>query len=470
MTENMQTRTATRHYSPLEAMAPEELQAKQLHLLRRQLRRLQNNGLFGLSLAKVDIDRIRSIEDFRRMIPVSRKADLIADQNAAPPYGKRLGIPSDDIVYVVTSGGTSGQGRETHALTSFDTQLVSLCFQWGWHWAGMDSRSIVANTFGVAMTSAGVWMHGALERLGANHLRLGKYDTAAKCALIEEHRPDFLIATPSYLRTLETELMRRGNILSHLGVRTILMTAETFTVDWAAEREALWNAKLYEWYGTSQKFLAFSCEHGCLHNGNHGVLHTMPTIWLLEVVDPDTGEHVREGEFGEVVATHLLAEAGPSLRYATGDRARFLGWTAPGRRSFPAIESGTISRLDDMMKIRALNVWPWQFDAALFIDGVKDYRGEVFLDDRNKEQIVITLELDEGAHWSPQQTANLGDRVRDYTGLRVDFTFAAERLGEFVDEGSKARRWKDLRNAPPNSQINRGEHATRAEHARASEQ
>lgn len=445
----MQMRTTTRHYSPIETVSVEELQGKQLDLLRRQLERLQRNAFFGPTLAGVDIQRIRSIEDFGRVVPLTRKSDLIADQRAAPPYGKRLGIPTDDIVYVVTSGGTSGQGRETHTLTRFDTQLVSLCFEWGWHWAGVGSGSIVANTFGVAMTSAGVWIHGALERLGANHLRLGKYDTPAKCALIEEHRPDVLIATPSYLRTLEAELTRRGNELSRLGVRTILLTAESFTVDWVRQRQALWGAKLFEWWGTSQKFLAFSGEHGCLHEDGHGMLHTMPTIWLLEVIDPDTGEHVREGEFGEIVATYLHAEAGPSLRYATGDRARYLGWAGPSGRSFPAIESGTVTRLDDMMKIRAINVWPGQFDAAVLVDGVRDYRGKVFLDDRSKEQIEITVELDDAwrPRWSAQDTQNLADRVRDQTGLRADITFATERLGEFVDEGSKARRWKDLRTA-----------------------
>ncbi len=447
----MQTRTAIRNYSPLETLSVGELRSKQLDLLHRQLERLKRNAFFGPTLAAVDVGRIRSLEDFRRLVPVTRKADLIADQGAASPYGKRLDIPTDDVVYVVTSGGTSGQGRETHTLTGFDTQLVSLCFEWGWHWAGVGSGSIVANTFGVAMTSAGVWIHGALERLGVNHLRLGKYDTPAKCALIEDHRPDVLIATPSYLRTLEAELMHRGNELSRLGVRTILVTAEAFTVDWVRQRQALWGAKLYEWWGTSQKFLAFSCEQGCLHEDGHGVLHAMPTIWLLEVIDPDTGEHVREGEFGEIVATHLHAEAGPSLRYATGDRARYLGWSGPSGRSFPAIESGTVSRLDDMMKIRALNVWPWQFDSALLIEGVRDYRGKVFLDDRSKEQLVITVELDDAwrPRWSAEDTQKLVDRVRDQTGLRADITFATERLGEFVDEGSKARRWKDLRAATP---------------------
>jgi phenylacetate-CoA ligase len=447
----MQTTTATRHYTPIETISIEELQSKQLDLLRRQLERLQRNPFFHSTLADVDIQQIQSIEDFRRQVPVTRKADLISDQRVEPPFGKRLGVSMEDVVYVVNSGGTSGQGREAHTLTRFDTQLVSMCFEWGWHWAGVGPGSVVANTFGVAMTSAGVWIHGALERLGANHLRLGKYDTPAKCALIEEHRPDVLIATPSYLRTLEAELIRRGNELSGLGVRTILLTAESFTVDWIRQREALWNAKLYEWWGTSQKFLAFSGEHGCLQHDGHGVLYTMPTIWLLEVIDPDTGEHVREGEFGEIVATHLHAEAGPSLRYATGDRARYLGWRTAHGRGFPAIESGTVSRLDDMMKIRAINVWPWQFDAALLIDGVRDYRGEVFFDDRSKEQIVIKVEVDSAwrSRWSEQDTQRLVDRVRDQTGLRADIKFADEHLGEFVDEGSKARRWKDLRTAMP---------------------
>jgi phenylacetate-CoA ligase len=162
---------------------------------------------------------------------------------------------------------------------------------------------------------------------------------------------------------------------------------------------------------------------------------------LLEVVDPETGEHVEPGEEGEVVVTFLESEASPLLRFASGDKARWLGWDCcECGRAFPALESGTISRYDDMLKVKGVSFWPAAVDALVFAQQVRDYRGRVYVDDAGRERVEVTV-----AAGRDVDLRRLAGELRERIGVAVDVRAGDVDADAFRDERTKARRWRDER-------------------------
>jgi len=149
------------------------------------------------------------------------------------------------------------------------------------------------------------------------------------------------------------------------------------------------------------------------------VLHFPPESGYYEVIDPESGVPVGHGETGELVITPFGADASPLVRYATGDRVR---WMAPGScpcgRPLAGIAAGEVERYDDMMKIRGVNVWPASFDRAVFALGaVSDYRGTIWVDDEGSERIEIRAE---GSGEPGALAEAVSASIHRVTGLRVD--------------------------------------------------
>jgi phenylacetate-CoA ligase len=215
--------------------------------------------------------------------------------------------------------------------------------------------------------------------------------------------------------------------------------------------EEAWGAKIYEWYGSSQRAAAANCEFGAIHEGRRGLLHHFPHLALLETLDRNTGQPVRHGEEGEVVVTFLSSEASPLIRFATNDRVRLMpASTCKCGRTSDGYESGTISRYDDMMKVRGLNLWPITIDdIVLTVPGVRNYSGAVRRDTTGREDIDVQVEFDVDVPLAKRAEINqsIEAQIRSVVGLRMDVHEAAQKLPEFKDTESKARRWRDERNA-----------------------
>jgi phenylacetate-CoA ligase len=247
------------------------------------------------------------------------------------------------------------------------------------------------------MASASLWNQAALERLGCNVLRLGGLPAHERLRWMAKYGAEVTAASTSYLMRLEFAADETGlDIASALGsLRRVFVGSGGWSLDWARERVARWDAVLHESYGMSQRGFAFSCEEGVLARAGRGVLHGLPHLCLMEIVDPATGHQVVHGEEGEVVITPFGVSAMPLVRYATGDRARFMqAHACRCGRPFDGVEAGTIGRYDDMLRIREVNVWPGAIDQVVFaFPEIGDYRGELTVDSTGREIARIAVEF-----------------------------------------------------------------------------
>ena len=301
-------------------------------------------------------------------------------------------------------------------------------------------------TLPVGTTAAGLWYYAGLRLLGANAFSVGSYPTDRKLAFLHRFGADVVIGTPSYVQRLAVAASEAGTDPSQFGVSTLIVAGESYEEAWAKEMELLWNATLYEQYGCTERAVAWTCPGGVLQDGQLGVLHFPPETAYCEVIEPSTGEEVQDGEVGELIVTPLTAEASPLLRYRTRDRVQ---WIAPGScscgRPLAGIRAGGVQRYDDMLKIKGINVWPAQFDAAIFgVVGVTNYRGTVELEN-GRESVRVRVECPP-TH-SEAILLEIQTAVRESIGLRIDIqSLKPGQLSHEIPEGFvKVPRWIDNR-------------------------
>jgi phenylacetate-CoA ligase len=388
-------------------------------------------------------------------IPLTRKADLCDDVAAHPPYGSRLVADAREVVSVVETSGTSGKGREVHVATADDLRRIIAMESEGFAWAGIGIGTVVVLTIPTTMTAASTWWSLALNAMGANWLRVGTLSSTEKLRYAQRYNAEVLIATPTYLTRLESAALQIGlDPNTDLpSLRSIVVAGEPRSAAWAAEREQVWGATVYEQWGCTQGAVAWACENGMARNGERGMLHFLPHLEWMEVIDPQTGAHVGDGEVGELVVTPLGVRGAPLIRFATGDRVRFrAAHTCSCGRPFDGIEAGSVSRYDDMLKVKGVNVWPSAVDALIDEQpAITEHRVTVAVDAGRREVITVELQFDPAT--SASQRVDLAARLRPglhaLIGLHVEiieWTGEGD-LGDEVLHGTpwKARRWRDLR-------------------------
>ncbi len=380
-----------------------------------------------------------------RHLPLTRKDEVAADCAADPPYGSRTVVADSQIRMIVQTSGTSGRGTEVYVLSAADQLAITRVEAIGFAWAGIGPGVTVLLTLPIALSAAGQWYYAGLRMLGATVLPVGAYPTERKVDILRAYGAQVIVATPSYVERIAVACEDAGIDPASLGVRTMMVAGQAYSIDWARSIETRWAATLYEQYGCTERAIAWTCPGGVLRTGERGVLHFPAEAGYCEVIVPESGEPAEDGGEGELVVTPFTADASPLVRYATGDRVRFV---APGScdcgRPLPGIVAGTVSRYDDMMKIRGVNVWPAGLDEAVFaVDGVCDYRGRVYID-AGAEVIALRLEADPP---EAQVAGAVVKAIRSLTGLTSQVTVEPRgTLARQVPEGFvKITRWTDER-------------------------
>ncbi len=357
--------------------------------------------------------------DAYRSLGVTTKQQVVEDCAAHPPYGSRTVAESADIRMVVHTSGTSGQGMAVYALGPADIEAIIRTEAVGFLWAGVREGTRVLFTLPIGMTAAGLWYSAALRAIGANVFSVGPYPTERKVELLRQFQPEVIVGTPSYVQRLAVACEDAALPPETSSVQTLIVAGQAFSLPWARAIETRWGANLYEQYGCTERAIAWTCPGGVIKGDALGVLHFPPEAGYYEVIDPESGEPVGHGEIGELVITPFGADASPLIRYATGDRVR---WMAPGAcpcgRPLAGIAAGEVERYDDMMKIRGVNVWPASFDQAVFaVETVSDYRGRVWVDEDGTERVAIRAE---GAGEPETLAGALSASVHRVTGLHVE--------------------------------------------------
>jgi phenylacetate-CoA ligase len=293
----------------------------------------------------------------------------------------------------------------------------------------------------LTMQIGGPYMVNAAEKYGLRVMALSSYTTPQKVALLERFDPHALLITPAYAMRLEDEARKAGHDRWGGRLKGVLIVGESYTDRWIHAVNEYWGAPTYEYYGTSQSGMGHtaSCHLGILQDGKRGMMHNLEPYHLCEVIDPETGKEVGDGEVGEVVQTPLFKFASPVIRFRTDDRAiRRVAESCRCGSSWDGLLAGEISRYDDMIKAKGQNFWPSAVHEVIdaMFPGV-EYRGRVFVDESGRERIELVVEGDEA------ELTRLVTPLRDRTNLTMEIKGVAP--GSLDRFEFKSRRWEDTR-------------------------
>ena len=345
---------ATAFYEPIETAGIDELRKLQFARLQETLTRTYEHvahyrkkfDSVGISPADV-----KSLADLPKL-PFTTKEDL--RQNY--PFGM-FAVPMEKVVRVHASSGTTGKPTVV-GYTSRDIETWAQLVARSIRAAGGKAGDKVHVAYGYGLFTGGLGLHYGAERLGCTVIPVGGGFTERQIQLITDFKPDIIAVTPSYLLALADEFDRQGIDSRKTSLRIAICGAEPWTEGMRAEIERRMGVRAVNIYGLSE---VIGPGVGQEYAGTMDGLTIWEDHFLPEVIDPDTGEVLPDGEEGELVFTSLTKEAMPIIRYRTRDLTRLSPGTGRAMRRIERIKG----RSDDMLIIRGVNVFPSQIEAVL---------------------------------------------------------------------------------------------------------
>jgi len=394
----------------LETLGPEPLRDHQWRRFRVMAGELLASNPFVArkwrAAGVVALDDLRTWDDFRRL-PFTRKSELVDDQAAHPPFGTNLTFPLERYVRVHQTSGTRGA-----PIRWLDTQESwewwARCWGFVLRGAGVGPADRVFFPFSFSLF-IGFWagFEGA-RALGALAIPGGGQDSPTRLAWIETLGATVLVCTPSYALHLLEIARARSIDLAKLRVRTTVHAGEPGAGIPAvrARIEEGWGARAFDHAGmTEMGAYGYECAA-------QAGLHVTESEFIAEVVDPATGAPARDGE---LVLTNLGRVGSPIVRYRTGDRVRLAEAPCGCGRTFQRLEGGILGRLDDMLIVRGVNVFPTAIEGIVrrFVD-LDEFQIEVFRAGE-LEEVRVLVELEDAAGASRVQEA-----LRVGLGIRLE--------------------------------------------------
>lgn len=427
----------------------DSIKALQLERLRAMLEHVAATNSFYRDrwrAAGVDVTEIGSLEEFSARVPMVEKRDFVLDQEVEPPFGSRLrhAMELGDRVEVYTTSGTTGQGVEVHLQT--EREIRSMVEMYGFHfaWAGLKRGDQALLTLPLTMFGGGrIEWQGAVG-YGLTVYPAGNYDAAQKLQLLQRFRPKAIYGSTSYFGHLAAVSETLPPCSS---IEVLLTGLEGVGYSFLEQLQQQWNAKAFDRFGCTQmrSDFMFTCEAGIGSSGRRGLLHNLDPFVLTEVIDPETGKHVRDGEFGEIVVTSLYHWDTPVVR----NRLRDGGVWHPADycgcgRPFDGLEVVSVARTDDLIKVKGVLVYPQAVDDTVFsFSEVDEYH--VVVTSSPSMADVLTVEVMPKQELSDEQASTfrsaLGSTLKERIGLNFDVTF----VDSLPRSEYKARRWRDER-------------------------
>lgn len=354
--------TAHRPYwdAALETQPRAGWDALKLQLLQQHLRHAYAHSPYyraSFEAAGVHPDLVRSLDDIRRF-PFITKATLRERQLTVPPFGDLVAVPERDIVYISASSGSTGiPTASPFSASDFDDWIDYEARQF-WS-SGLRPEDRYAHSLNFSLFVGGPCVLGA-QKLGALSIHAGTVPSERLLAILRQFQVTAIWTTPSYAWYLGETAIKEGiDLKKDLAVRRIFVAGEPGgSIPETRQRiEALWGASVYDYYGLSDIF--GSCAGMCEEKDG---LHWAEDHILVEVLHPDSNEPVEEGARGELVLTTLRKTARPMIRFRTGDIVSFTSEPcACGRTSIRL--QGIHGRLDDMLIVKGVNVFPSDVEA-----------------------------------------------------------------------------------------------------------
>ena len=407
------------------------LESQSAERLSALIRRIHGRNPFytrKLDAAGIDPSALSFPRDLETL-PLTTKRELMADQQATPPWGTNLSEPLERYTrYNQTSSSTGTPLRWLDTTESWQWMLQ--CWRDVYAGAKVDARDRIFFPFSFG-PFLGFWT--AFEsgcQMGAHCIPAGGMSSQARLSIIETIHPTVICCTPTYaLRLLEVAQEMGAADLSASSVRVIIVAGEPGG-SIASTRQRIeqgWGARVIDHHGLTEVGpISFECWEA------PGGLHLNEAEYICEILEPGSDRAAADGERGELVVTNLGRSASPLIRYRTGDVVlRQSGTCACGRTS-ARLEGGILARLDDMVSVRGVNVYPSAIESVVRRFGdVAEYRATIATNGSLRE-LSVEIELAPGAGDAANTAARVASALRESIGLTVPVQIvAADTLPRF---------------------------------------
>lgn len=398
---------------PIEIASIDEIRALQLKRLQWSLRHAYDNVPMykqRFDDAGVHPNDLQQLSDLAKF-PFTYKNDLRDNY----PFGL-FAVPREQILRLHASSGTTGKptvvGYTANDISNW-ADLVARSLRA----AGLRKGDMVHNAYGYGLFTGGLGAHYGIERLGATVVPMSGGQTEKQVGLITDFRPDGIMVTPSYMLNILEQFHKAGLDPQDSSLKVGIFGAEPWTDAMRREVEEAFDMHAVDIYGLSE-IMGPGVASECVETKDG------PVIWedhfLPEIIDPETGEVLPDGELGELVFTTLTKEGLPMVRYRTRDLTRLLPGTARSMRRMEKITG----RSDDMIILRGVNVFPSQVEEQLLATGglAPYYQIELYKSGRmDAMRVHVEAAPDAADELSRTAAARmLAKRIKDMVGVTCE--------------------------------------------------
>ena len=423
-------------WEAIETTSRDELSALQLERLKQTLKLAYDKVPHyrkAFQSSGVDPESLKDLDSLSRF-PFTLKQDLRRNY----PFGM-FAVPREEVMRIHASSGTTGQPTVVgYTRKDIDT------------WAHVMARTIWACggrpgdlahvAYGYGLFTGGLGAHYGAEKLGCTVIPVSGGLTERQVRLIHDFRPALIMITPSYLLALAEEFDRQGLNTRESSLRIGICGAEPWTVSMRREIEERLQMQCLDIYGLSE-VIGPGVSSECIEEKDG--LYLWEDHFYPEIIDPQTGEVLPDGEAGELVITSLTKEASPIIRYRTRDLTRLL----PGKNRTMRRMQKVTGRSDDMMIVRGVNVFPSQIEEIILEDTrlSPNYQIELSRDGVLDEMKVLSEPRDEepSAEVLEDIVSNLVSHIKNRIGVTAKVKLVAK--GGIERSAGKARRIVDKR-------------------------
>ena len=380
--------TVNRNYIPFSKDKFMKLTEKQLQQIRTQIKRVKASGnpFYTERFKDVNPEDIKDQESFERLVPFCDKQDL---RNAYP-----LGLAAvseEDIVRIHSSSGTTG-APVIIPYTQKDVDDWAIMFARCYELAGICKKDRIQITPGYGLWTAGIGFQAGCEKLGAMAVPMGPGNTEKQLQMMQDLGSTVICATSSYALLLAEQVEARG-IGKNIKLKKGIIGSERWGEKMRNRIQSILGIELYDIYGLTECYgpgIGINCTE------SDAGIHIFDDYIYIEILDPQTGKPVPEGEIGEICLTTLVKEGAPLFRFRTHDLAAFVTEKCPCGRSYPRITQ-IMGRSDDMVKVKGNIIFPSTIeDVIKSVPGTSsEYRAIIEHED-GKDQMTIMVEVEGG--------------------------------------------------------------------------
>jgi phenylacetate-CoA ligase len=393
----------------------DEIEEEQSKRLARMLQAvLPANEFYRKKLLQKGLTDAGSLEELAQL-PFTTKGELIEDQFQYPPYGTDLTFPLEKYIRIHQTSGTTGK-----PMYWLDTEE-----SWNW-WAdcwkvifdaagvGPGDRVFFAFSFGPFIGFWAGW-EGA-RKVGALAISGGAQSTAQRLKSIADYGATVLVCTPTYALHLASEARKAGmDLAKDSAIKITIHAGEPGASIPSTKKliEESWGAQCYDHAGATEVgAFGFECQ------SQPGAIHVNENEFIVEVIDPLTGQPTEPGAEGELVITNLGRIGSPVIRYRTGDLVQPRYEPCACGRPFILLDGGVLGRADDMTVVRGINVFPSAIENVLReFPEIEEFRVEFFTHDAMQEiRLILEPSCDQNSIRALAE--RVGRRVREGIGLR----------------------------------------------------